>query len=219
LGWVYVLAEVGPEGLEFRELNLAASFKMLTEALRDVVAINIDMPMGFSANGWREADVLARRFIGNRRSSVFPPPPRALLTAEGGYPELNALAKTMRCGLQKQAYNILPKMREVDAVMTPELQCRVRESHPEVSFCALNGDCLQYSKRTREGRQERLELLTRVFGPIAAEWRLPRGAAMDDLYDAAVLTWTASRVVRDEAVSMPSEPPLDVRGLRMEIVY
>jgi predicted RNase H-like nuclease len=183
------------------------------------MAISVDMPIGFSADGWREADALARRFIGPRRSSVFPPPPRALLAAEGDYPALNGLSKQIRTGLPKQTYNLLPKMRELDEVMTPALQQRVRETHPEVSFCALNDDCLRHAKRSHEGRRERLQLLMRVYGPIAATWRAPRGAALDDVYDAAVLAWSASRVARGEAVSMPSKPVLDARGLRMEIVY
>jgi predicted RNase H-like nuclease len=150
---------------------------------------------------------------------VFPPPPRALLTAGDDYWALNALARRTRAGLSRQTYNLLPKMREADAVLTPAMQHRVRESHPEVSFCALKGGFLQQAKRTREGRQERLALLTAVYGPGAEEWRPPPGAAFDDLYDAAVLAWTAARVASGDCVTLPATPEYDARGLRMEIVY
>jgi predicted RNase H-like nuclease len=103
--------------------------------------------------------------------------------------------------------------------MTPALQSRVRECHPEVSFCALNGDCLQHAKRTRDGQRQRLDLLERIYGPSVRDLRPPPGAALDDLYDAAVLAWTAARIARGEAQTLPANPPLDTRGLRMEIVY
>lgn len=218
-GWIYVIAELGAKGLHLRQLGLAASFDELIEATKASRTLSVDVPIGLSDDGRRQADVDARRFIGPRRSSVFPPPPRAVLEATGDYWVLNALSKRIRAGLSRQTYNILPKMREADAVMTPALQARVHESHPEVSFCALNGDCLQHAKRTREGHQERLDLLAGVFRAPAGDWRAPRGAALDDLYDAAVLAWTAGRVVRGEAQSLPAVPEVDARGLRMEIVY
>ncbi len=218
-GWIYVVVEAAGSKLEFRQVGLAASFDWLIEAINQCSGVCIDMPIGFSDDGVRQADIEARRFIGPRRSSVFPPPPRALLTADGDYWALNALSRSIRAGLPKQTYNLLPKMREIDAVMTPGLQERVRESHPEVSFCALKGEHLRHAKRGREGARERLALLEGVYGELVREWRAPRGAAMDDLYDAAVLAWTASRVVRGEARTLPSEPARDGRGLRMEIVY
>jgi predicted RNase H-like nuclease len=181
-------------------------------------AVSIDMPIGLSADGLRQADAEARRFIGPRRSSVFPPPPRDLLEAPHDYTGLNALAKSIRAGLSRQTFNIIPKMRELDAAITPALQRRLRESHPEVSFCALQGECLRFNKRRREGRANRRELLASVYGPSVQDWK-PPGAAMDDLYDAAVLAWTASRVARGEARSLPVVPEYDARGLRMEIVY
>jgi predicted RNase H-like nuclease len=180
----------------------------------------VDIPIGLSADGRRGADYAARQFIGPRRSSVFPPPARSVLEAwPADYWGLNALSKGIRAGISRQTFNILPKIHEADLVMTPTLQARVRECHPEVSFCALNGDCLRYAKRTREGQRERIDLLETVFGPSIRDLRPPRGAALDDLYDAAVLAWTASRIARGEASSLPAMPEADARGLRMEIVY
>lgn len=218
-GWICVVGEVRSDGLNLEVLNLYSAFSQLIEATTVCRAVCVDMPIGLSHNGRREADFEARRLIGPRRSSVFPPPARAVLEAGGDYETLNALSKSIRAGLSRQTYNIIPKMHEVDGAMTPALQSRVRESHPEVSFCALKGDCLRHAKHTREGHRERLALLGGVFGPTVRDWRAPTGAALDDLYDAAVLAWTAARVVRGEARTLPSEPGVDARGLRMEIVY
>jgi predicted RNase H-like nuclease len=104
--------------------------------------------------------------------------------------------------------------------MTPEMQKRVVESHPEVCFWALGGERhVAYAKRLREGREERLRLLEGVYGASIRELRPPRGAAWDDLYDACVLAWTARRVAEGSAVHLPSRPQRDARGLRMEILY
>jgi predicted RNase H-like nuclease len=200
-------------------VRVFTSLEELIKATNTATAVCVDIPIGLSDDGRRQADTEARRYIGARRSSVFPPPPRALLAAGGDYQALNAQAKQIRAGLSRQTYNILPKMREADAVMTAALQARVRESHPEVSFRTLKGEALRHAKRTREGKGERLDLLTSVFGPSAPDWRAPRGAALDDLYDAAVLAWTAGRVARGEARTLPATPEFDARGLRMEIVY
>jgi predicted RNase H-like nuclease len=218
-GWLCVAITPNLAGAAHVTIDVYSQLKELIEATSDCAAVCLDMPIGLSVDGLRTADREARRVIGPRRSSVFPPPPRALLTVGDDYPTLNALAKAIRAGLSRQTYNLLPKMREADAALTPALQARVRESHPEVSFCALNGDCLRWPKRKREGQAERRALLAKVFGPAVRDWLPPPGAALDDLYDAAVLAWTASRVARGEAISLPVVPEYDEGGLRMEIVY
>ena len=157
---------------------------------------------------------------GPRRSSVFPPPARALLDVEGGYWELNAASKAIRAGISQQTFNILGKIRDADSAMTPAMQVRVTESHPEVTFWALNGgQPLVYNKKRPEGRAQRLALLQGVYGEAATKMTPPRGAGWDDLYDAAALAWTASRVAYGVERRMPEAPEVDARGLRMEIVY
>jgi predicted RNase H-like nuclease len=138
----------------------------------------------------------------------------------GDYAQLNAASKAIRAGISRQTYNILAKIRDADRCMTPALQARVTESHPEVTFRAMNGNQpLAHSKKTAAGRAQRLALLERVYGPAAAPLTLPKGAAWDDLYDAAALTWTALRVANGIATHLPEQPERDARGLGMEIVY
>jgi predicted RNase H-like nuclease len=218
-GWICVVAHRIEGGLDLRDVTVYGSARELIEATSGCEVVSVDMPIGFSADGLRNADFAARRFIGLRRSSVFPPPPRALLDADADYWTLNALARSIRTGLSRQTFNLLPRMRDLDAAMTPALQGRVRECHPEVSFCALKGAVLPFAKRKLDGRAERRELLAAVYGPSVRDWRAPPGAALDDLYDAAVLAWTADRIARGEAQALPAEPEYDERGLRMEIVY
>jgi predicted RNase H-like nuclease len=189
---------------------------------KDCAAIAVDMPIGLSSGDPRQADVLARRLIGPRSSSVFPSPVRAVLSA-GSHAEASLISSmTHRDGkkISRQTFFLLPKIREVDDEMSPSLQARVVESHPEVCFWALNKEVpLAWSKRTPEGLADRRRLLGGVYADSIAEVTPPRGSAWDDLHDACVLAWTASRLATGKAQRLPSEPEYDGRGLRMEIVY
>jgi predicted RNase H-like nuclease len=168
-------------------------------------AIAVDMPIGLPEAGPRACDIEARRRLGPRRSSVFPAPLRPMLDATT-YEEASGIA-----GLSKQAYHLLPKIREVDALMTPRRQRTVVEAHPELCFARLLGQPCRAPKRTPEGRAERLA----VAGlPVD---RPPRGAAWDDVLDAAALVHTARRLVSG-AVERLGDGARDRRGLRCEIV-
>jgi predicted RNase H-like nuclease len=112
-----------------------------------------------------------------------------------------------------QLWNILYKIREIDAVITVDLQRRVREGHPETSFALLAGAPLRFNKKTPQGAAERRELLAPHFGRIS---RVP-GAAFDDVLDAYALLWSARRLERGQAHIL-GEPQRDARGLHCEIV-
>ena len=45
------------------------------------------------------------------------------------------------------------------------------------------------------------------------------GYAMDDAFDALVAAWTAGQTVLGKAETMPENPKLDSKGLRMEILH
>ena len=162
----------------------------------------IDVPIGLLPAGPRQCDLQARALIGARRSSVFPAPWRRLLRARryGG-----------QCSVQ--LWNILHKIREVDEGMTPGLQRRVREAHPEVSFALLNGAPLRFAKKTSEGEAERRALLRPIFGEVPA---VP-GAARDDVLDAYALLWSARRAQHGRARVLGGNER-DARGLVCEIV-
>jgi predicted RNase H-like nuclease len=181
-----------------------------------LAALAVDMPMGLPDDGPRACDVAARRRLGPRRSSVFPTPVRATLDAPT-YAE--ALARSRAAsgrGLSRQAFNLLAKIAELDAVVRPELQDRVVEAHPEMAFARLAGGPCVHPKRSAAGRAERLALLHRAgLGDLSA-LRLP-GAAPDDVLDAVALTLTAARV-RDGTAERLGDGACDARGLRMEVV-
>ncbi|OGO52375.1 MAG: hypothetical protein A2148_10380 [Chloroflexi bacterium RBG_16_68_14] len=122
--------------------------------------------------------------------------------------------------IPKRAFTLGLRSHELDQLMTPALQQRVFEVHPEVCFWALNGRLpVMRPKRTPEGEFVRLQLLSAVFAGDLGTIDVPKGAARDDLYDACVAAWTAARYARGEFKRLPADPPLDARGLRMEIVF
>ena len=127
-----------------------------------------------------------------------------------------------------QAFGILKKVAEVNALMTPALQKRIHEAHPELAFRRMAGHSMQFNKKGMLGRGERIRALAAAgLGLDVKGARLGRrlkgfsgkSVGADDLLDAYALAGTALRIATGEATRMPSDPPLDRKGLRMEIWY
>ena len=67
-------------------------------------------------------------------------------------------------GISQQCFGIIPKIREVDDYMTPELQGRVVEVHPELVFYEMSGGkSVKEGKKSKGGLAHRLELLAEAF--------------------------------------------------------
>ena len=196
----------------------------LRDRAQQLAVLTVDIPIGLSETGPRQCDVEARRLLTSLRgSSVFPAPVRAAIDA-ATYTEACERSEAA-CGkrLSKQAHAIMWRIREVDEMLRaePELQGRVREIHPEVCFCAWAGRPMRHAKRTVEGRAERLALVNEHFRDAFDDLRpsiAQRLAADDDLLDAFAALWTAERILRGEARTVPRVPPEDRYGLRMEMV-
>ena len=100
----------------------------------------------------RCCDVEARRVLGPRRSSVFPAPDPRVITAPTYGQALERARFFTGAGISKQAHGIYPKILEVNWALTPSIQGRVFELHPEVSFWALaGGQPMAHPKRTVKG--------------------------------------------------------------------
>jgi predicted RNase H-like nuclease len=184
-----------------------------------LAAAAIDIPIGLAVDGARRADVEARQRLGPRRSSVFPAPVRSVLAATT-YEEACSLSRAA-CGkaISKQLFNILPKIREVDALVTPQRQRRLFEMSPELSLAVLAGAPMAHPKTTPAGRAERIDALGQVFGHAEIERHLgsaPRGAGRDDILDAFAGAWTARRHAAAQHLELGGD--LDGRGLRMEVI-
>ncbi len=215
------------DGCHVWEGRLFATFAEILEE-KPFRICAVDIPIGLPEtvrSGGRACDRAARERLGSpRSSSVFSPPARPALRALT-HAQANALNGAV--GLSIQAFNLLPKIREVDAVITPEWQKSVFEAHPEVSFMAAAGHPMRWKKRKREGRRERLAVLARVapgFGGFFERMRKAhrrRDVALDDIIDAGILCWTARRIVKGRCGTLPGREPVerDARGLVMAITF
>jgi predicted RNase H-like nuclease len=191
----------------------------------------IDIPIGLPERGYRACDHAARSLLAAARSRVFLGARRPLLgflpedflgatLAERGnaHAAANAWAKAAgEPGLSVQLWNILPKIREVDRLVAPALQDRLREAHPELVFQRLAGGDALPAKKSPEGRHRRRDLVAAAGFDAIDAWlgRLKgTGAGADDLLDACALALAAR-----EPGGVLRCPATDARGLRMEIWY
>ena len=228
-GWLAVVVRPGDLAAARRVLCRSFSEVLVLEGGPDVIAV--DIPIGvpdIAIKGGRVCDNEARSRLGGRQSSVFAVPSRAAL-GELDYRRacsVNLENSDPPRKVSKQCFNLFDKIREVDAAMTPDLQSRVFEVHPELAFWALNGECaLELPKKVKSSpSQPGLDLrrgLLRGAGFSGhtletSDWPR-REVGPDDIIDACALAWSAARLLEGKAVTLPAEPPRDGRGLRMEI--
>jgi predicted RNase H-like nuclease len=174
----------------------------------------IDMPLGLLNEGWRTADVQARRLLGPRRSSVFAIPPRAVL-AQDSYTAANRVCRELTGqGFSVQAWGLRQKLLEADEYRET---CHhpLFEVHPELAFAAMAGQPHADSKHTAVGRVRRRALL--AAAGITLPDRLP--APLTDVLDASAVAWSAHRIAAGLAVTIPSPPQHDPAGREIAIRY
>jgi len=238
-GWIVALAQDWPASAPPR-FHLARDFAEVLEIASDCAAVAVDMPIGLPEDGRRrDCDREARallacwgRGVSGAASRVFDVAPRAVaeLAARPGtdFALFNAAHKAATGkGISRQAFAITPKILELDSALTPELQRRVVEAHPELAFAHLAGGRTLASKHSPLGILERCGLLgldAAGLAAVLADNALP-ASAQEDLIDAWALLWPAAHVasLADPATPntrrMPEIPPRDGRGLRMEIWF
>jgi predicted RNase H-like nuclease len=213
-GWVVAVADA--EHSLIVDLFDAPSFEDVV-ALLDcgVTNIAVDMPIGLPESGPRACDIAARQLLGPRRTTVFPAPPRPILH-ERDYQTALAHKRTIDgTGLSKQSFHLLPKIAEIDAAISPAIQHRIVECHPELAFQRRHGRPLA-SKHEAQGLEQRRALM----GDLLDDQPIPRlrGTAAHDVLDAMALTFTARALLHDDAERL-GDGALDARGLVMEIVW
>lgn len=183
----------------------------------------IDIPIGLPAAGARRCDEEARRLLGVRKSSVFPAPVRAVLSADSYESACAASERAWGKRMSRQTYGILPRIRDVDALLleSPALLRSVREVHPEVCFYFWNGRRpMHHPKTSGFGFLERFRLVEEVFGTAVAEVRqaIPRKQASDDdILDAFAALWTAQRIHNGTAQGVAAVDERDEFGVPMQM--
>ncbi len=226
-GWAVVLRRL--DGGSPPVFAVLPDFTAVLADSRRPAIITVDMPIGLPDRvgpGGRGPEREVRRLLGERQSSVFAVPSRAAVMAED-YRHACAMALATSDPprkVSKQCFHLFAKMREIDRLMTPELETRVHEAHPELGFWRLNGGrpmALPKKVKSRPspaGIDERMALLVRHgYDRGFLDQPLPRGVGRDDLIDAAALALTATRIARGDGLSFPASPERDGKRLRMAI--
>lgn len=226
-GWVAVIRNLDdPAELK---LIVVPTFADIVGFTPHLVIIAVDMPIGLPDRigpGGRGPEKAARKHLGMRQSSVFTVPSRAAVY-EDEY--LKACATALATSeppkkVSKQCFFLFPKIREIDALMSPELEARVHEVHPELAFWRLNGKAeMSLPKKVKSranpaGLDQRRDLL--VSKGLLKEFldqTPPRGCGRDDLLDAAANSLIAERIFSGTAEPFPKDFQRDERGLRMAI--
>ncbi|WP_197524692.1 DUF429 domain-containing protein [Botrimarina hoheduenensis] len=217
-GWI---AAVGDAGMSTIRLVVGTSLASLVEQHPEVTLWAIDMPVDLPAGkpqdeGLRDCDAAARTRLGwPRSSSVFSAPPKPVLAAQS-YEEACELSVALSGQkLSVQAWNLVPKVREVQALLVerPELVGRLFETHPELCFAQMNGGKgIEASKKTPEGRATRLRLLSAEFGQAAirramASTKGIKQVANDDKIDALAALSAARRHRDGQTRQVPGNAP------------
>ena len=225
-GWCCVILDEG-DGWSCRVVPDAHAVGELAKAADSVL---IDIPIGLPDSGpdGRLCDREARQLLGRgRAASVFSAPARGTLAAASYSNALDLNRQATGHGLSRQAWNIVSKIREIDALLCGHHALRgvLRECHPELCFWALNGrHAMQHNKKAAAGQQERLAVLEYYFPQCRALFEqvcrrfLRRQVARDDIIDAMVCAVTA-KYGYGAYQTAPASPARDGQGLPMEIVY
>jgi len=190
--------------------------------------ILVDVPIGLHESGAerRQCDALARDVLGAAGDAVVTPPVREA-TRKRRYPAAKRVnERKAERPLSKRAFELSDGIAAVDSLLrnVPEAKTTFRASHPEVCFRAFAGEPLEYPRTTAAGYAERMRTLAgfTADAPPAVQAAAAATAGADiavaGVLDAVVLGYTA-RPGPGSLRSLPPDPPLDSKGLPMEVVY
>lgn len=190
----------------------------------------VDIPIGLPSAQHakdRSCDYEARRLLKPKGAAVFPVPTREAVWSSNYHEACEQNKKILHKGLSRQSWAISSKIREVDAVfrLVPQLQTRIRETHPELCFRLLNSrGPVESPKKKPEGQNIRRNLLSRCLKNADGAVREARSCyaasrvKTDDFLDALAAAVVARMAADQEVGSLPSRAEYDACGLRMEMV-
>ena len=213
-GWVFVRLENGA----FESAAVYAHFAVGVAESGDATVIGVDMPIGYPAPPARvrAADGEARAMVTPLAASVFTTPHPDVLRLPDWRTANDRSRELTERGLSKQSFALVPKILEVQAVATRNE--RVYEVHPEVSFRKLAGHPL-VSKKSWNGHTQRRASLVAAGIVIPQDLGRAGTAAADDILDAAVAAWSASRIAEGMATTLPNPPERDANNRKVAIWY
>lgn len=224
LGWIAVIMD----SFDNWSVEVFGSIEELIHKLHSQDLFLIDIPIGLREDEKNErlCDLQSRKSLGQPRgSSVFTVPSRTSIYCDT-YEEANKMNKELvGRGIPKQTWGIVPKIKEVDTYIRNniEIKERLKESHPEVGFWALSGRPMKYSKRKKEGYEERKKVLSGIYPKsdeiieYTLDKYLRKEVQKDDMLDALCLALNGVIGAEIGFKTVPNIVEVDVEGLSMAI--
>jgi predicted RNase H-like nuclease len=223
-GWIVAKSASWPSR-DVPVLAVCPDFASVIALTRDCKRVAVDIPIGLPTGKLiRKCDLEAKKMLsGHNHAALFYAPPKETLPADTPeeFQRLHRKARGVGAGLP--VWGFLPKVIDANRAMTPDLQKRIVEFHPELTWFRIAGASLE-SKHTMEGIVERKTLLHKFVPGLerVLRWKdhLGRAATIDDLLDALVGIAVAKGSLRGSPCKLPDNSvELDSTGLRMEIWY
>ncbi|GAA0761691.1 DUF429 domain-containing protein [Psychroflexus lacisalsi] len=222
LGWIVVLHDTN--GFSYKAVS---SIEELIEFHTDLQRIFIDIPIGLSSEKFtRTIESKLRKELGKRSSTIFTPACRKAVYAKN-YDEAREINKEiLGKSISIQSYNISKKIKEVDQFMEIKAtELEIYESHPEICFKYLNNsEIIQTKKSTKEGFQERFQLLQKHYPQLKSvyhnitETYSKSKVKQDDILDAMVLC-VSNLNSKEKLRYLQDENDLDEKGILVKITY
>lgn len=227
-GWIAIVYQYGRWDYSLHP-NIAA-FHLLYHKADSIL---IDMPIGLIESGTegRSCDRLARKCLSPyRHASIFTPPCRpALYTDLIDASAINYQHTGKK--LSRQTINIIPKIKELDQFLLQLSSTQQRcyeEAHPELIFYGFNQKkALPSSKKTKEGIQDRMEILyqhfpafEKLYSKIINQTKR-KNLLPDDILDAMSLAAAALLKQRfpENWTQFPTPIVYDGKNLPMQLGY
>lgn len=218
-GWIAAILD--PSGLRIEKYS---NMENLVKQNADFSECLVDMVIGLQEKATDvRPDGYARTIISKRASTIFPAPCRQAVYAQNVSEKYDINEKILGKKFTPLTLGIMPKMREMDEFFenNPMYKNVIKESHPEVCFSRLLGECIMSKKNTTEGVLERIDILSQ-FIHIDKNYLWKREKEikcnLDDIIDAICLAVTSALAHDGKGEVIPPEPMEDAKGLLMQMV-
>ena len=242
-GWI----GVGLDDHGGSDVKVCKDFCDILEHFKDACVILVDMPIGLREDmqpGGRDCDIEARKLSKVKRfkSSIFPAPSKRLLDKvianEWDREDASEWSdKKWGRKVNAQEFGIFRKIHKVEDALSScgqAISHKIRESHPEVCFWALNGgnpdSAMTTSKKGALGFWERFKVLRchvrnvdtilDIFTEVRRRGYKKSKVEDDDILDALALAITAKFGEKKRFRRLPKDLPCDCKKPKPpEIVY
>lgn len=211
-GWVGALLEPGAPRPRVVVAPTVGELVAMVRESTGIRVVGIDIPIGLPDRTVRQADVLARRALPGKASSIFSTLTRAAYAAATRLEADAVNRELVGQGVGAQAFALRDKILEVDTWLRTRPTVTVLEIHPELSFATMTGAPILASKKSTEGQAERLEALA-AAGIARPSVLQGQGYAVDDVLDACAVAWSAARHAAGLTRSLPDPPEVFSDGL------